>query len=74
MKTLFDFWRLLYWQGKNTRKKEREERFKNKKTSLKNLSIMVENDAEDIRRKWEKEEQKTENLRQEIIDRLGGNK
>ena len=74
MKTLFDFWRLLHWQKGIARKKEREERFKNEKTSLKNLTIMIERDAEDIRRKWEEEEQKAEKLRQEIIDRLGGNK
>lgn len=74
MRTLFDFWRLLHWQKGIARKKEREERFKNEKTSLKNLTIMIERDAEDIRRKWEEEEQKAEKLRQEIIDRLGGNK
>lgn len=68
------FWRLLHWQKEIVRKKEREERFKNEKTSLKNLTIMIERDAEDIRRKWEEEEQKAEKLRQEIIDRLGGNK
>lgn len=74
MKTLFDFWRLLHWQKGIARKKEREERFKNEKTSLKNLTIMIERDAEDIRRKWEEEEQKAERLRQEIINRLRGNK
>lgn len=74
MRTLFDFWRLLHWQEEITRKKEREERFKNEKASLKNLTIMIERDTEDIRRKWEEEEQKAEKLRQEIIDRLGGNK
>lgn len=35
---------------------------------------MIEKDAENIRKKLEEEEQKAENLRQEIIDRLGGNK
>ena len=74
MKTLFDFWRLVHWQKEIARKKEREERFKNEKTSLKNLTIMIERDAEDIRRKWEEEEQKAEKLRQEIINRLGGSK
>lgn len=74
MKTLFDFWRLLFWQNEIDRKREREERFKNEKTSLKNLTVMIERDAEDIHRKWEEEEQKAEKLRQEIIDRLGGNK
>ena len=38
------------------------------------MSIIIENDAENIRRKLEKEEQEAEELRQEIIDRLGGNK
>lgn len=74
MKTLFDFWRLLLWQKGIDRKKKREERFKNERVFLKSLSIIIENDAENIRRKLEEEEQKAEELRQEIIDRLGGNK
>lgn len=74
MKTLFDFWRLLLWQKEITRKSQREKRFKKKKASLKNLSIMIEKDVDNIRKKLEEEEQKAEKLRQEIIDRLGGNK
>lgn len=74
MKTLFDFWRLLLWQKEIDRKEKREEHFENEKVFLKNLSIIIENDAENIRRKLEEEEQKAENLQQEIIDRLGGNK
>lgn len=74
MKILFDFWRLLHWQKEIARKKKREERFKTEKTSLKKLTIMLEKDAENIRRKLEKEEQEVEKLRQEAIDRLGGNK
>lgn len=74
MKTLFDFWRLLHWQKEIARKKEREERFKTEKTSLKKLTIILEKDAENIRRKLKEEEQEAETLRQEIIDRLGGNK
>lgn len=74
MKTLFDFWRLLFWQDEIDRKKEREKRLKEEKASLKNLTIMIENDAETIRKKLEEEEQEAERLRQEIIDRLGGNK
>lgn len=74
MKTLFDFWKLLFWQDEIDRKREREECLKKEKASLKNLSIMVENDVENIRKKLEEEEQKAEKLRQEIIDRLGGNK
>lgn len=74
MKTLFDFWRLLLWQKEITRKSQREKRFKKEKASLKSLSIIIEKDAENIRKKLEEEEQKAENLRQEIIDRLGGNK
>ena len=70
MKTLFDFWRLLFWQDEIDRKKEREKRLKEEKASLKNLTIMIENDAETIRKKLEEEEKKAENLRQEIIDRL----
>ena len=74
MKTVFDFWRLLFWQDEIDKKKEREERLKNEKVSLKNLTIMIENDAETIRKELEEEKKKAENLRQEIIDRLGGNK
>lgn len=74
MKTLFDFWRLLLWQKEITRKSQREKRFKKEKASLKSLSIIIEKDAENIRKKLEEEEQKAENLRQEIIDRLGDNK
>ena len=74
MKTLFDFWRLLLWLERRTRRQEREKRFKKEKASLKSLSIMLEKDAENIRRKLEEEEQKAEKLRQEVIDRLGGNK
>lgn len=74
MITPFDFWRLLHWEKGYERKCEREERFKMEKVSLKNLTIMIEKDAENIRKKLEEEEQKAENLRQEIIDRLGGNK
>lgn len=74
MRTLFDFWRLLLWQERCVRQYRREANSKIEKASLKSLSIMVEKDAEDIRKKWEKEEKKAETLRQEIIDRLGGNK
>ena len=74
MKTLFDFWRLLLWLEKRTRQYEREMRFKKEKASLKSLSIILEKDVENIRRKLEEEEQKAEKLRQEVIDRLGGNK
>lgn len=72
METLFDFWRLLLWQNKIDWKNKREERLKKEKDSLKTLSIMIEKDADDIRKKWEEEERKAEMLRQEIIDRLGG--
>ena len=74
MKTLFDFWRLLLWLERRTRQYEREMRFKKEKASLKSLSIILEKDVENIRRKLEEEEQKAEKLRQEVIDRLGGNK
>lgn len=74
MKTLFDFWRLLFWLERREKQHERDMRFKKKKASLESLSIILEKDAENIRRKLEKEEQKAEKLRQEVIDRLGGNK
>lgn len=70
MKTLFDFLRLLLW----LKRCEREKRFKEENICLKNLSIMIEKDAENIRKEIEKKEQEAEELRQKIIDRLGGNK
>ena len=60
MKTLFDFWRLLLWLEKRTRQYEREMRFKKEKASLKSLSIILEKDVENIRRKLKEEEQKAE--------------
>ena len=72
MITFFDFWRLVLWEKKCKRKYEREMRFKKKKASLKSLSIIIEKDADNIRKKLEEEEKKAEMLRQEIIDRLGG--
>ena len=74
MKTLFDFWRLILWLERRAIQHEREMRFKKEKASLKSLSIILEKDAENIRRKLKEEEQKAEKLRQEVIDRLGGNK
>ena len=74
MKTLFDFLRLLLWLKRCVRQCEREKRFKEENICLKNLSIMIEKDAENIRKEIEKKEQEAKELRQEIIDRLGGNK
>lgn len=74
MKTLFDFLRLLLWLKRCVRQCEREKRFKEENICLKNLSIMIEKDAENIRKEVEKKEQEAEELRQKIIDRLGGNK
>lgn len=74
MKTVFDFWRLLLWLERRAIQYEREMRFKKEKASLKSLSIILEKDVENIRRKLKEEEQKAEKLRQEVIDRLGGNK
>nr|DAX21281.1 MAG TPA: hypothetical protein [Caudoviricetes sp.] len=74
MKTLFDFLRLLLWLKRCVRQCEREKRFKEENICLKNLSIMIEKDAENIRKEIEKKEQEAEELRQKIIDRLGGNK
>ncbi len=73
MKTIFDFWRLLIWQRVIDRKNKKKERLENERVSLKNLTIMIEKDAESIRIKLEKAEQEAEKLRQEIIDRLVGN-
>lgn len=74
MKTLIDFWSLLIWLEERAKQHEREVRLKKEKASLKSLSIMVEKDVEDIRKKLEEKEQEAEKLRWEIIDRLGGNK
>lgn len=74
METLFDFWSLLIWLKKRAEQQEQEARFKEGKASLKSLSIMVEKDVENIRKKLEEKEQEAENLRQEIINRLGGDK
>ena len=62
MKTLFDFWRLLLWLERRTRQYEREMRFKKENGSLKSLSIILEKDAENIRRKLKEEEQIAEKL------------
>lgn len=74
MKTLFDFWRLRLWLKRRAKQDGRKKRFEYEKLSLKSLSIMIEKDAENIRKELEKKEQEAENRRQEIIDRLGGNK
>ena len=49
-------------------------RFKKEKACIKGLSIILGKYVENSRRKLEEEEQKAEKLRQEVIDRLGGNK
>lgn len=54
MKTLFDFLRLLLWLKRCVRQCEREKRFKEENICLKNLSIMIEKDAENIRKEIEK--------------------
>lgn len=63
MKTLFDFLRLLLWLKRCVRQCEREKRFKEENICLKNLSIMIEKDAENIRKEIEKKEQEAEELR-----------
>lgn len=72
MKTIFDFWRLLFWVKGCKRRSEREMQFMKKKNSLNSLSIMIEKDADDVRKKLEEEEKKAEMLRREIIDELRG--
>lgn len=67
MKTLFDFWRLLHWQKEIARKKKREERFKIEKTSLKKLTIILEKDAENIRRKLKEEERKPKRFGRKLL-------
>lgn len=63
MKTLFDFWRLRLWLKRRAKQDRRETRFEYEKLSLKSLSIMIEKDAENIRKEIEKKEQETENRR-----------
>ena len=74
MKSFIDFIRLYSWVKQKEKKKEKEERDRGRYKNLKNLKILVERDHDDICRKLKEEEQKAEKLRQEVIDRLGGNK
>ena len=74
MKSFIDFIRLFSWVNQKEKKKEEEQRNRGRYKNLKNLKILVEKDYNDIFKKLEEEEQKAEKLRQEVIDRLGGNK
>ena len=74
MKSFIDFIKLSSWVKQKEKKKEKEERDRGRYKNLKNLKILVERDHDDICRKLKEEEQKAEKLRQEVIDRLGGNK
>ena len=74
MKSFIDFIKLFSWVNQKEKKKEEEERNRGRYKNLKNLKILVERDYNDICKKLKEEEQKAEKLRQEIIDRLGGNK
>ena len=74
MKSFIDFIKLFSWVKQKEKKKEKEERDRGRYKNLKNLKILVESDHDDICRKLKEEEQKAFQLRQEIIDRLGGNK
>lgn len=74
MKSFIDFIKLFSWVKQKEKKKEKEERDRGRYKNLKNLKILVERDHDDICKKLKEEEQKAEKLRQEIIDRLGGNK
>ena len=74
MKSFIDFIKLFSWVRQKEKKKEEEERDRGRYKNLKNLKILIERDHDDICKKLKEEEQKAEMLRQEIIDRLGGNK
>ena len=74
MKSFIDFIKLSFWVKQKEKKEEKEERDRGRYRNLKNLKILVERDHDDICRKLKEEEQKAFQLRQEIIDRLGGNK
>lgn len=74
MKSFIDFIKLFSWVKQKEKKKKKEERDRSRYRNLKNLKILVERDHDDICRKLKEEEQKAFQLRQEIIDRLGGNK
>ena len=58
MKTYFDFLCFIIWQWKIDRKKQKEENLKNEIKGLKTLSSMINRDAEEIRRKTQKEMEK----------------
>lgn len=74
MKSFIDFIKLFSWVKQKEKKKEKEERDRGRYRNLNNLKILVERDHDDICKKLKEEEQKAFQLRQEIIDRLGGNK
>lgn len=74
MKSFIDFIKLFSWVRQKEKKKEEEERNRGRYKNLKNLKILIERDHDDICKKLKEEEKKAETLRQEIIDRLGGNK
>lgn len=67
MKTLFDFWRLLLWLKRRARRYKREMRFKTEKACLKNLSIMIEKDAENIRKEIEKRSKKPKSFGRRLL-------
>lgn len=73
MKSFIDFIKLFSWVKRKKRKEEEEERNRGRYKNLKNLKILIERDHDDICERLKEEEQKAEKLRQEIIDRLGGN-
>lgn len=74
MKSFIDFIKLFAWVNQKEKKKEEEKRNRSRYENLKNLKILVERDHDDICKKLKEEEKEAETLRQEIIDRLGGNK
>ena len=74
MKSFIDFIKLFSWVRQKEKKKEEEVRNRSRYKNLKNLKILIERDHDDISKKLKEEEQKAEMLRQEVIDRLGGNK
>ena len=66
MKTYFDFLCLIIWLWKIDRKEQKEENFKDEMKGLKTLSSMINRDAEEIKKRTQKEMEKLAKKIEEI--------
>ena len=66
MKTYFDFLCLIIWLWKIDRKEQKEENFKDEMQGLKTLSSMINKDAEEIKKRTQKEMEKLAKKIEEI--------